>query len=584
MVKKRLEQNLQKAVKELGYNSIDPDKIGTDIVCDIPKNPAFGDYTTNIALQLANQKQEKSKQPASFIANQIVEKLKSFDYAQDYISDIKIAGPGFINFFITPESLISSLERVCDYSSLVKVNIKVGDEDKKIFVEYASFNTCKPIHIGHLRNIVLGESVSRLLESLDNKVFRATYTSDIGLPFAKTVWAILQDKEKYAKIKKSPLKERIDYLGKCYIHGVEKYDDDEETRKEIIEVNKAIYARDSKVFPLWEEVRTWNIDYFEHIYQLMGTKFDGYFWESEVEGEGKEIVEKNIGKVFIESEGAVIFPGEEYGLHNRVFINSIGLPTYEAKDMALAGLQYKAFNFDKAIHVVANDQQEYFKVIFKALSMINPDVAAKEEHLSYGYVNLASGKMASRKGNVITLEDLLDETRAKIRTIMDKGKKFEASEREQIVETVSIGAVKFAILKFAPTTDVIFDLNSSISLQGDSGPYLQYTYARSKSVLRSAQYNYIVGAEGGDLEVEERELLRMIEHFDSVVLGAAKELHPNIICSFLLEFAKLFNLFYQKHTIIKGDKSEFRLALTCASSVILKQGLYLLGIDAPERM
>lgn len=576
MFKNKLLEELKKIVSELGYQN-------SDIVLSIPKNSSFGDYTTNIALQLAKLDSKNGKQIPLKIANQISKKFKSLEY----LKKVEVAGSGFINFFINENFLMNSLHQVCDYSSLVNPQIEVNQEKKKILMEYASFNALKPIHVGHLRNIVLGESVSRLLESQGNEIFRATYSSDIGLPSAKVIWGVKKLESQFKEAKKGTLKEKMDFLGKAYVEGSTAYEEDIKVKDQIDAINKKIYERDKELVPLWQEILAWTFEYFKSIYEMMGSKFDGEFLESEVEGPGSEIVRNNIGKVFIRDQGAIIFPGDKFGLHNRVFITSVGNPTYEAKDMGLARLQYSKFPFDLAIHVVARDQEEYFKVVFKALEQIEPEIAKKERHLSYGYVNLPSGKMSSRKGNVLTLDWLVEEVKEAIRGIMDKSiaeKGMTQEEKDQVVDIVSIGAIKFSMLNYSPPTDVTFDLDRSVSLQGDSGPYLQYTYARAKSVLRNASYNYSPTEIKHDLEDEERELLRSIEHFSTVVNEAASNLAPNTVATYLLDFARSFNLFYQKHHIIESDQSEFRLALTCGVAVVLKQGLNLLGIEAPERM
>lgn len=583
MFKQKILEDLKKVIEDLGYKDV-------DLVCSIPKNPEFGDYTTNVALQLAKQSSAFSNQSSEETAKQFADKMKMMDY----LEKVEVAGGGFINFFIKPDALMETLGKVCDYSVFVNPEPEIESEDKrKILVEYASFNALKPVHVGHMRNITLGESVSRLLGSQGNKIFRVTYTSDIGLPTAKVVWALLQSIDEFKETKKKSLREKTEFLGKVYVKGHSAFEESEEKREEIKEINTKIYQGDENLTKIWQEALSWTFEYFKTIYDLMGTKFDKEILESEVVESGAKIVRENIGKIFKEDQGAIIFPGEEYGLHNRVFISSVGNPTYEAKDIALADTEYEAFPFDRAIHVVANDQDEYFKVVFKALEQLKSDLAKKEEHLSYGYVVLPSGKMSSRKGNVVTLEEVYDQVRNKIEKIVAKSENLEEQERQEVANVVSVGAMKFSILKFAPQTDITFDLDKSVSLSGDSGPYIQYSYARAKSVLRNAQYDYDVDLPHSDhhpqrlekdLEREERLILQKIEHFQSVVSDAALSLHSNIIALYLLELSSLFNLFYQKHPILKGDKVELRLALTCAVAVVLKQGLYLLGIESPERM
>lgn len=581
MFKTRILQDLKKAVEELGFQT-------TDIVCDIPKNPEFGDYTSNIALQLAKQSSATSNQSSEEIANKIVDRLQVTGYSNEYLEKVEVAGEGFINFYIKPGHLMQNVTQVCDYACFVDPKPKVEEPSgKKVLVEYASFNALKPVHIGHLRNITLGESITRLLEANNMQVFRATYTSDIGLPAAKVVWGILKFKDEYKEARKKDLRQKAEFLGSIYVKANSAYEDEPESKAEIDQINTKIYQRDEKLVPIWQEALSWTFEYYEYIYELVGTKFDKQFLESEAEGPGAKIVRDNIGKVFKHDQGAIIFPGEEFGLHNRVFITSAGNPTYEAKEMALANLEYSAYSFDLAIHIVANDQDDYFKVVFKALDLLNHGLASKERHLSYGYVTLPSGKMSSRKGNIVTLEQLYDLVRKKVEKIMN-GSRVEhgmtKEEKEEIIKVVSLGAIKFALLKYAPHSDVTFDLEKSVSLIGDSGPYVQYTYARAKSVLRNAQYSYQPAQIQGDLEKEELTLLRQVEHFDSIIKEAAINYAPHLVANFLVEFARNFNLFYQKHPIVKHEKSELRLALTCAVAVRIKQGLYLLGIEAPERM
>jgi arginyl-tRNA synthetase len=599
MLKQRILEDLKKAVEELGYNA-------DDIVCSIPKNPGFGDYTSNIALQLAKQKPELGKQNPHEIATQILEKFGK----PDYLEKAEVAGGGFINFFIKPEFLMHSLKKVCDYASLVNPKMDLeGKETKKILVEFAHPNTHKQFHIGHLRNIILGESICRLLETTGHEVFRANYQGDIGLHVAKAIWGIEKLKGRSNITDKSPLNDRIKFLGESYTKGAIAYESIESAKEEIQKINKELYAQDPKWLKLWEKTRTWSLEYFDTIYKRLGTHFHQLFFESQVQQKGEELVRNNIGTIFQRDQGAIIFKGEDFGLHNRVFITSEGNPTYEGKEMGLAEAEYEALKFDRAIHIVANEQEGYFKVVFKAIEQLHPQLKDKEFHLSYGFVDLKEGKMSSRTGQVVTFDFLYDQVKKRVENIMDKSKTatlnevkgitsgiypsaspqddkapMTEQEKAQIIDIVSIGAIKFGMLKFAPTTNIAFDLESSVALDGDSGPYLQYTYARAKSVLRTAQYNYIPTTIPETLEIEERQLLQRIEHFQSFIEDAASDLHPNIIASYLLEFARLFNLFYQKHPIIKGDKSELRLALTCAVAVVLKQGLYLLGIEAPERM
>jgi len=566
MIKQKLESDLKKAVLDLGFKVDDPDKIGDDIVCDIPQNSSFGDYTSNIALQLSKLKSKDSKQNAVEIAKEIIEKLGKLDF----LEKTEIAGPGFINFFIKGEILVKNLEKVKDAEKI---------SPQKILVEYGHANILKEVHIGHLRTFILGESLSRIFEFLGHEVFRANYQGDIGLHVAKAVWGM---KKLGLPSENLTSEEKAEYLGKAYALGSSDYDSDPNFKQQIDHINIELYQKDSDYWSLYKMGRQWSIEYFEGVYKLLGIKYDRCYFESEVYERGKELVEANIGKIFEKSDGAVIFQAEKYGLHNRVFLNSAGNPTYEAKDMGLAEMEYKSFPYDKAIHVVGSEQAGYFQVIIKAIELLFPELKGKKYHLSYGMVGIKGGKMSSRTGEVVTVDELTHLVMEKVREVMKESR---LEINQDIAKQVSVGAIKFTYLKFAPTSNMVFDLDQSVSLQGDSGPYLQYTYARIKSLLKKADFKpSSLRLQGLALEPEERNLLRRLEYFSQIVSLAGLEYRPNLICEYLLDLAREFNLFYQKHRVIESEKKEFRLALASIVGEILKTGLNLLGIDAPESM
>ena len=575
MLKKKLVEDLKKAVEELLPEEGRVAYPTTDIVCDISKNPQFGDYSTNIALQLAKLKGAKDKQSPTEIANEIVSHLGNLSY----LEKVEVAGGGFINFFIKDEELIKNAEDL----DLLK---KVG-KSQKVLVEYGHVNPLKEIHIGHLRTFILGESLCRVFESLENQVFRANYQGDIGLHIAKAIWGI---KELGLPTKNLNLEEKAKFLGQAYAKGNLKYDEDESIKKQIDQINISLYKKDPELKEVYELARAWSLEYFEPIYELLGIKYDRCFFESEVYEAGKKIVLENIGspreagaggagKVFLKNDGAVIFPGEKYGLHNRVFITSSGNPTYEAKEIGLAELEYDSFNYENSIHVVASEQEGYFQVLIKAIDLIFPHLRHKKHHLSYGVVNLKMGKMSSRSGNVVTIDDLYHIISENVREIVKENR---LKIDQETIKKVALGAIKFSYLKYSPRPNIVFDIDRSVSLEGDSGPYVQYTYARIQSVLKNAKK----GTEFGDIKLEkhERAILRQLMFFQEIVEQVAVTFHPNLITSYLLDLARLYNLFYQECRIIGSEKEEFRLKLSVEVGKVLKKGLNLLGIEAPERM
>lgn len=562
MVKQQLLSDLKKTVEKLGFSS-------SDIVLYISTNHEFGDYNSNVALQLANQKSKTNNQSSIEIANEIVQKLGK----PDYLKKIEVANPGFLNFFIKDNILVKNLE---------KVEEPEKNTPQKVLIEYGHANLLKEIHIGHLRTFILGESLARIFEFLGHDVFRANYQGDIGLHIAKAVWGM-----KKLGLPSGQLtgEEKARYLGKAYALGSTDYDSDPSFKHQIDLINIDLYQKDSDYWDLYKVGREWSVEYFEGIYKLLDIKYDRCFFESEVYERGKELVEANLGKIFDKSDGATIFQAEKYGLHNRVFLNSAGNPTYEAKDMGLAEIEYKIFPYDQSIHVVGSEQAGYFQVIIKAIELLFPDLKGRKRHLSYGMVGIKGGKMSSRTGEVVTVDELIHKVMEKVREVMKESR---LEINQEVAQQVSIGAIKFAYLKFAPTSNMIFDTDQSVSLQGDSGPYLQYTYARIQSLLKKAKFSSRKLSSSYNkvdyLEREERNLLRRLEYFGQTVSLAGLEYRPNLICEYLLDLAKDFNLFYQKYRIIESEKKELRLVLASTVGEVLKTGLNLLGIKAPERM
>ncbi|HUS60506.1 MAG TPA: arginine--tRNA ligase [Nevskiaceae bacterium] len=563
MIVQQIKKDLTKVLKKL---SISAEKLSLEH----PGQPDNGDYSTNIAMRI-----KKKAYPTPWdLANAIVNAWRSLGLPE-YIAKIEVAKPGFINIWLKNETLINKMGRVLKEKD--KYGFVFGKDKKPIMVEYAQPNILKQFHLGHLRNICLGESISRFLEASGHKIVRANYQGDVGMHVAKCLWQIQQTRKALPK----SLGERIKYLAKAYIKGNQAYTEKPDAKKEVEALNHKIYAQDPEIKELWQQTRGWSLEYFDRIYQRLGVKFNRLYFEGEVADPGKKIVLQFLKKkVFARSEGAIIFPGEKYGLHNRVFVNQQGLPTYEAKDMALAKLQFKEFNPRQIIHVVGSEQKGYFGVIFKALKQINPKTANKEFHLVYGWVRLKAGKMASRIGQVVLAEWLLDEVKKRLTKAYKMNQK--------VAEEVTVGAVKYSLLKFNPSSEMVFDIDESINLEGDSGPYLQYTYARCQSVLKKAEKE----AKGElaikmELNEEEAALLRTIYKFPEVVIEAGDNYAPNLMTNFLFDLAQKYNLFYNRHRIIQAESEQlvdFRLALTAVVAQVIKNGLYLLGIEAPERM
>jgi arginyl-tRNA synthetase len=299
------------------------------------------------------------------------------------------------------------------------------------------------------------------------------------------------------------------------------------------------------------------------------------------------LVKANVGRVFEESEGAIIFDGEKFGLHKRVFLTAAGTPTYEGKEMALAYRQFEDFSFDKNIHVVANEQVGYFQVVIKAIEMLDPKFVGREQHLSMGMIQLVGKKISSRTGVVLTVDGLLDEVKESVRPLI-KSEGMNEREREEVAEKVTMAAVKYSVLKTDPTMNSQFDIKQSVSLEGNSGPYLLYTYARTRAVVRKSGEAVSSVQVGSDRELnpEEMSIIRHVYQFGEVVDEAAVRYSPNLVANYLYDLAQKYNSFYNKHTILgaAADVKGFRLILTDAVGQVLKNGLKVLGIEVLERM
>ncbi len=540
-----------------------------------PKEREHGDYSTNIALQISKAAKIKPITIAELIAKELNKSAKLF------FDKIEAVEPGFINIFLSKEYLAKQINQI--FKKRKKYGTSKIGKGKTIMVEYAHPNTHKIFHIGHLRNITNGEAIARILEAIGTKVIRANYQGDVGLHIAKCLWVVKQVKDFKSRLKKlNTLDKKIEFLAECYVKGNTAYEKNEKAKEEILKINKQIYNKDPKIKDLWRETRQWSLDYFERIYKRVYTSFDRYYFEDEVTKKGKEIVLRFLEKgIFEKSKGAIIFPGSKYGLHDRVFITKEGNATYEAKEMELARLQFKEYNPDLIIHNVGPEQSDYFKVIFFALEQVFPYTKGREYHLVSGWVRLKGGKMSSRKGNVIPGEWLLDEVKRRI-------KKNFPLVSDKAAETIAVGAVKYSFLKVSPPTEIAFDFDESISLQGNSGVYLQYTYARACSILRKAKTKIISGRYLLRLKQEkEQALIKLLLQFPEIVLQAAEKYSPNLICNFLFETAQAFNNFYESLPVLKAETKGLqnaRLSLVKAASQVIKNGLNLLGIKVLKKM
>lgn len=525
-----------------------------------PSAAAHGDYATNVALAAAKALGRKPHEIADEIARFLIETL-----GKDIASHVAVAGPGFVNITIAREAVtLAVAEADAQGAEWGKGD---GNAGQRVLIEYSNPNAFKEMHIGHLVGTIIGEALARLIENSGAKIARATFGGDIGPNVAKALWGL------QSKGISEPV--TAQEIGEAYAAGSNAYETSLGAKAEIDVLNQAIYAgTDHALMELWRKGRDVSVEEFRRLWKLLGTHFDFEFFDSDTTEIGIRVVRDGLTRgIFEKSDGAIIYNGEKKGVHTMVFITSHDTPTYEAKDIGLAFLKEERWPSDKVIIISGGEQIGRFKTVLAALSEIAPRVAEKTVHVPTGFLKLLSGKMSSREGNVITAAGI----------IIDVVQK--SSERNAdplVAEQVAVGAIKYMILRQAPGSDIIFDEEKSLSLEGDSGPYLQYALVRAKSVLAAAEGKGGAPATGAP---EAPYLLeRIILHFPEVAARAARELAPNLLVNYLTELAGEWNSFYAQERIIGGDYEAHKLMLARAFVATMTNGLTILGIPAPEKM
>lgn len=545
-MKTEIEQAIARACQDLFNETVKPVLTRPD--------EQFGDYSTNAGLQLG---QKLRKNPRE-IAEKLAKAIQS-----PYIKKTEVAGAGFINIWLTDEALLK----------LIDQKITQPLKGQEILVEFGDPNPFKEMHIGHLYSYIVGDAIAGLLETSGATVRRLSYHGDVGLHVAKAIFGLHELEKKRDKSSEDVLAIE-DFLGVAYAYGADKYENDDASHTKIGEINEHIYKKDdSEINELHRRGCELSISYFDGILKLLGVKNDKRYLESETIDMGKALVEKNLDKVFKRSDGAIVYDGEKSGLHTRVFITTKGLPTYETKDLGLTGLKNKDYpNAARSIIITANEQTEYFKVMLAALAEIEPALAKKTAHLSHGFLSLSTGKMSSRTGKVYAAMKLL----LTVKDVVHKQYP-DSSVRQE----VTFAAVKYAFLKHRLGSDIIYDIDESVSLQGNSGPYLQYAHARACSILAKSKAK---AATVKELDEAERNLARKIGEYTEVVDKSVNELMPHHICIYLYELAQTFNHFYETNRVINDPRESTRIKLVKAYADTLKTGLTLLNIQAPEKM
>lgn len=497
------------------------------------------------------------------------------------VEQIKIAHPGFLNFYVKREYITKQVMRAHTLSE--RWGWGNSFAGKEVLLEYTSPNLFKPLHIGNLVGNIIGESMARLFETQEAILRRINYPSDIGLTVAKGVWGLQQTNG-------DP--KNINELGSAYRFGNEAYEVDGEAKESIEVVNQSLYADDNaEISALWQRGKETSLAHLDALCRQLGTQFDAVIFESEAGPIGYALVHKHTGGtygIFEKDDGAIIFRGEKHGLHTRVFISSQDLPTYEAKDLGNFLLKQKKYpNWTHAITVTGNEQREYFQVIIAAIrAVFEVDSSRSLEHIATGFLTLTGGeKMSSRKGNVLTGEQLLKELQEEA---IVRAKETRADDVQSLAQHIATAALKYQILRQTVGSNIVFDKQQAFSFEGDSGPYLQYTYARCLSVAAKAEEVNVASFTAGSAVVPEKAypIERLLCRFEEVVETVVRTRSPHHLIAYLTETASAFNVLYATERIADTDDAHapYKVAITQSVAQTLKNGLWMLGIPAPEKM
>ncbi len=555
-MKQEIEAAIAQACKELF-------DVGVNVELSRP-DEQFGDYATNAALQLA---QKTGKNPRE-IAQEIVALLQKI--LADKVQDVSVAGPGFINVRLQDSALRDSLAQPASKTY----------DGETIIVEFGDPNPLKAMHLGHLYTTIAGDAISGLLELAGAHVERVSYHGDVGMHVAKAIYGIgttiewqtdrLQQENPFADLAPNI----GTAIGLLYAKGAQAYEESDEAKQAIKTINGQVYDQDNETV---NTIYTWGVAksfaFFDEIFAELGVHYKKRYLESQASPIGISYVKEHLGTVFEQSDGAIVYRGEKDGLHTRVFINSAGRPTYEAKDLGLTELKQQDYpEAVQSIIITANEQTEYFKVMLAALRKFDPAVAEKTQHIAHGFLSLTTGKMSSRTGKVHEAETLLQAVREAVKGSYPDSK---------VQQEVYLAAVKYTFLRQRIGGDIVFNVDESIALEGNSGPYVQYAHARARSILEKAgeaDANII------DFDPAERSLARKLSEYPETAEKATYELMPHYICTYLYELSQQFNRFYEQNRVIGDARQSTRLALVKQYADTLKNGLRTLGIPTPEKM
>ena len=582
-IKDVLQENISSALKEVFNHE------SKNIKIEHPSNEAWGDFASSVAMVMAKELNQSPEEIANKISYRVLVNPPFFIHKKtEYkiFEAVSFAPPGFINITLSKEWLQSVLHEVIVQNSNYGSN-KIGN-GKTILVEFSQPNPNKAMHIGHARNNFLGTSVSNLLSFMGYKVIRANYVNDWGVHICQSMLMY----QKFGE-GKEPNKKPDHFVGEFYAMFQKEVEKDKALEEEARELFRKLENKDKEALKLWEKIVNWVYEGWKVTYAEEKVEFDIWQYQHYYADIGKEVAQLAIERGIAEKDetGAIVARLKEYDIPDKVLLRSDGTSIYSTQDLQLAKDSFEKYKLYKRLYVVDYRQSDYFKQIFKILEILGFPWAKDLHHVSYGVVDLPEGHMSSRKGLIVSADSVLDnliELEQKEVTERKAGKEGK-SGGEEAVKEVALAAFKYPMLKVESKQNIVFDSSLVTKFEGDTGPYIQYTFARANSVLAKAkfdpkkhQFKLMT-----DLHESELKVLRSIYKFPEVVEEAGTNFAPSLVCNYLFDLASRFNSFYTELSVMGAENENtkhFRLYLCASVTTILRNGLALLGIDAPETM
>ncbi|MBI2573559.1 arginine--tRNA ligase [Candidatus Woesearchaeota archaeon] len=498
----------------------------------------------------------------------------------DYLAKIQVMG-GYLNFFVNTSFLAQQV-----ITTILQNPQQYGKahEKKSILIEYCGPNTNKPLHLGHIRNMALGNAMCRMLTFQGNTIHPVNIINDRGVHICKSMLAY----QKWGH-NQPPTKKSDHYVGDFYVLFAQKLKEDPTLEEQAQHMLVAWENNDPAVRTIWKKMNQWVLEGFAQTYQRFGISFEKEYFESEIYEKGKEMAFAGLhqGLFIKDDKKAIVAPLAKYNLTDKIVLRGDGTSIYITQDMYLAKQRYEDYKFDEMMYVVASEQRLHFQQLFAILDLLGHSFAKSLFHLSYGLVNLPTGRMKSREGTVVDADDFMDEmSNLAYAEVEKRYATLSAQEKRVRAEAIGLAAIKFFMLKTDPVRDIIFNPEESLSFDGETGPYLQYTYARASSIMRKAPTPTVHFDSNQFLELSEQSLIRLLSQFPLRIHEATSGKKPHILCRYLLDLSQKFNEFYHACRVLTDDIecSNARLALVHATHHVLGQGLSLLGITALEEM